>query len=568
MRVNHLFKVLAVLSPIVIASTFSPNSIANESLSAQKAKLDLQFEKSKQLSEDIAKMRKEESKRRDQEYQNEIESQKAELREEAKKELSSLGDIDSTLVINIPKPDLAQLTFDQGIQRAPAIDDEASKNILEVSSEVVEAQNLVIELADQTPELSAEEIANAIVEKEEVVVDTQEVVVDTQEVVVDTQEVVVDTQEVVVDTQEVIVKTEKEKPSIVEVLSQEEVEKQLVEEKMASIEIENVQPRNISGDEVEADKKDESQIIVEVKDSLDKAVATNNNVQSDAEMSIASKEEILDSILNQENAVIVLEEKVAVEEVENKSQLEKDLEVAKKELEEAKIALKEKEVKIEEQEIAYTEMNQAYCEQKSQLGDLQERIESIEELKSAAVVNPMQSQMETLMQLMAMNMMGQQGPSFNYQPSLGSDSMLGLILANQRQIYGVKQASVLDLLGTNGLNYNVYNVGGNMVGGNYENAFTPNLSTTQNLTKQNANMGPLANLNDFLTSGFNFEQSGIANESRFAQMDQQNNGMTAAQAQLQQNLAQARNVSSNIVPEQKAQTTEARSDDDLANTVK
>ena len=561
MRVNHLFKVLAVLSPIVIASTFSLNSIANESLSAQKAKLDLQFEKSKQLNEDIAKMRKEESKRRDQEYQNEIESQKTELREEAKKELSSLGDIDSTLVISIPKPDLAQLTFDQGIQRAPAIDDEASKNILEVSNEVVEAQNLVIELADQTPDLSAEEIANAIVDK-------QEVAADTQEVVADTKEVVADTQEVAADTQEVIAKAEKEKPSIVEVLSQEEVEKQLVEEKMASIEIESVHPRNISGDQVENDKKDESQIKVEVKDSLDKAVATNNNVQSDTEMSIASKEEILDSILNQENAVVELEEKVAVEEVENKSQLEKDLEVAKKELEEAKIALKEKEAKIEEQEIAYTEMNQAYCEQKSQLGDLQERIESIEELKSATVVNPMQSQMETLMQLMAMNMMGQQGPSFNYQPSLGSDSMLGLILANQRQIYGVKQASVLDLLGTNGLNYNVYNVGGNMVGGNYENAFTPNLSTTQNLTKQNANMGPLANLNDFLTSGFNFEQSGIANESRFAQMDQQNNGMTAAQAQLQQNIAQARNVSSNIVPEQNTQVAEARSDDDLANTVK
>ena len=234
----------------------------------------------------------------------------------------------------------------------------------------------------------------------------------------------------------------------------------------------------------------------------------NEQLQANAEnLQPEEVEAALETIEISEEEVANLEGEVEASDEADKPTLEQQLEKAKVELAEAKEALKEKESSIEALAEENLSLNKAYCSLNTKQNSLETEMAAIRESLTKPVNN---DSMQAMMQLFMMNMMGTQGPS--YIESLGDRSKRANPFGSEMGMRMLSLSDLFDAKSTgNGINYNVWNVGGNYIGGNSTQAFAPNFQSEVGNERQ---ANPYSAMRQASVSeGFNFS-TGINDQQR------------------------------------------------------
>jgi hypothetical protein len=252
-----------------------------------------------------------------------------------------------------------------------------------------------------------------------------------------------------------------------------------------------------------------------------------------------------------------------------KTEIETKLEKALADLEAAKKSLTEKEDKIAEQKKDFDEKletqatefadfkeetNKAYCEREDQFAALTAKIEALQNND----VNKIQETMMAMMMPMYMNMMANQGPRVQN----GFDNNFAKNFFGQNnggQQYGLNMLSLSDLFNsrsTGGMNYNVYNIGGDYVGGNFSS--NPIAGGVTNAQQFRYNENPMsqfaANQDPMRPFSFNFANNSTLDSNRFEQLNNQSSFAHRDQIESNiRNMSEGRNIFNNTPRTQQPQ---------------
>lgn len=261
-----------------------------------------------------------------------------------------------------------------------------------------------------------------------------------------------------------------------------------------------------------------------------------------------------------------------------KTEIEQKLEKALADLEEAKKSLTEKEAKLADQKVKFEEkletqiatfndykeeQNKAYCEREDQFAELTAKIEELQNND----VNKIQETMMAMMMPMYMNLLGSQGP--RVQSGFDNNFAQNFFKQNNRgQEYGLNMLSLSDLFNarsTGGMNYNVYNIGGDYVGGNFSS--NPISGGISNAQQYRYNENPItqyglqtAGLQDSMRPfSFNFGNNATLDSNRFEQLNSQSS--YAHRDQIESNIQrmnEGRNIFNNQPREQRTEVRQTR----------
>lgn len=287
-------------------------------------------------------------------------------------------------------------------------------------------------------------------------------------------------------------------------------------------------------------------------DSVETVATLSSSIVSEvASSEDLSEEEVTETLVNIESAEATANEialelqstEVTAKDSEVKTELQEKLEKVLAELEEAKKSLQEKDKMLAEQkqeheevmeaqvskfedlEEAQENLNKAYCEREDQFAALTAKVEELQNNN----VNKIQETMMAMMMPMYMNMIANQGPRVNN----GFDGDFAQKFFGQRnrgQDYGLQMLSLADLFNgrsMGGVNYNVYNIGGDYVGGNFQS--NPVSGGVTNAQQFRYNQNPALQFGQQLTGAqdpmrpfsFRFDNGGTLDSSRFDQLNNQ-----------------------------------------------
>jgi hypothetical protein len=256
-----------------------------------------------------------------------------------------------------------------------------------------------------------------------------------------------------------------------------------------------------------------------------------------------------------------------------KTEIEQKLEKALADLEEAKKSLTEKEAKLVDQKVKFEEkletqiatfndykeeQNKAYCEREDQFADLTAKIEELQNNN----VNKVYETMIAMLMPNLMNRIGSEGP--RVQSGFDNNFAQNFFKQNNRgQEYGLNMLSLSDLFNarsTGGMNYNVYNIGGDYVGGNLSS--NPISGGISNAQQYRYNENPItqyglqtAGLQDPMRPfSFNFGNNATLDSNRFEQLNNQSS--YAHRDQIESNIQrmnEGRNIFNNQSREQRTE---------------
>ncbi len=468
MKLTKLFALSAVLAPVVLAATLSPDALANQSKSPQQLKLEMQaqnqeFARLQQMSKEM---------REKQTAENE-----AEARENAIAEIQAARE-SIQFTIEKPKIEIPVLSLDleQIISEPPrenyvgrqlsVIEAETEREIAspEEANEIAEAAIIPDTL---TLEALALEYASGEAQRKVAADDTEQK--NAQSIVIQEKPVIVadqtSTEQI---AQQVVAQNSTERSEV------EQTEKPIV----GSVVIDegnDTEAEKVKAAEAEAQRLAESSNNNLVEEVSDVAIAAQQLLDqaSEDEMDEGEAQRIAAAISEVEDTAGVLDTKVDNQVIseDELSDLKVELEDAKKQLAEAKEKLSEKDKKFAKLEEKNKALTNAYCEQKTDYLELSNKIESFE----TSFLGGINEKFDMLTQLLTMNLLAQQGPQtpslYNFNPGLSS--------ANPRLQYfglenGLRLATLNDFFDSRSLRNNmmngnttVYNVTGDFYAGGY-----------------------------------------------------------------------------------------------------
>ncbi|MEE2671411.1 MAG: hypothetical protein VYA54_06865 [Bdellovibrionota bacterium] len=512
MKLTKLFALSAVLAPVVLAATLSPDALANQSKSPKELRFEMQAQIAQyaQLQQDTDEMLDKRQAEADAEFMADVKTNLDQLKTEQKFDAPV---IDAPVIsLNLekivtepPRENYVgrQLSVVEAKTEREIADPEEANKIADSSiiPEVLTLDQLAeIALNHATGEAQREVAAkdtekDATVDKVEVTDDKPAVVVNqipTQQIA--DQLVTQDTSEKMEKTDKPVVgsvvideandtKAEKIKAAEAaeaERLAQEEAEKVKAAEaaeaeRLAQEEAEKVKAAEAAEAErlaqVEAEKEKTeiaeqvAQVAGDANKLLDKA-SKDSIDEGDAQRIAAAIAEVEDKAEVLEAEV---EDEAASE--DELSELKVELEDAKKQLAQAKEKLSEKDKKFAKLEEKNEALTNAYCEQKTDYLELSNKIESFE----TSFLGGINEKFDMLTQLLTMNLLAQQGPQtpslYNFNPGLSRSNPR---LQNFGLENGLRLATLNDFFDSRSLRNNmmngnttVYNVKGDFYAGGY-----------------------------------------------------------------------------------------------------
>ncbi len=531
MKLTKLFALSAVLAPVVLAATLSPDALANQSKSPKELRFEMQAQIAQyaQLQQDTDEMLDKRQAEADAEFMADVKTNLDQLKTEQKFDAPV---IDAPVIsLNLekivtepPRENYVgrQLSVVEAKTEREIADPEEANKIADSSiiPEVLTLDQLAeIALNHATGEAQREVAAkdtekDATVDKVEVTDDKPAVVVNqipTQQIA--DQLVTQDTSEKMEKTDKPVVgsvvideandtKAEKIKAAEAaeaERLAQEEAEKVKAAEaaeaeRLAQEEAEKVKAAEAAeaerlaqeeAEKVKAAEAAEAERLAQVEAEKEKTEIAEQvaQVAGDANKLLdkASKDSIDEGDAQRIAAAIAeVEDKAEVLEAEVEdeaasedelSELKVELEDAKKQLAQAKEKLSEKDKKFAKLEEKNEALTNAYCEQKTDYLELSNKIESFE----TSFLGGINEKFDMLTQLLTMNLLAQQGPQtpslYNFNPGLSRSNPR---LQNFGLENGLRLATLNDFFDSRSLRNNmmngnttVYNVTGDFYAGGY-----------------------------------------------------------------------------------------------------
>ena len=490
MKLTKLFAISAVLAPVMLAATISPEAVAQETESSPqlspraqelqdlKAQLDEQTELAIELQNESYERQRQMREEREAEFRAEnaaaIERASIEMTESLNYDFE-LPEIQIELEpIEIPFVSRGMALDEAEEQRelAPA---EVSNDEAESPQELESLENIALLAAQGNTEEAESALAevNATEETtEETVVEstTEETVVEsvvestvesTEVTTAEATEITPEQEETVREATRSAMDTVTEAATIVFDSAANAVDSLVSNDDSSTEEL----SEELDSEELDSSVEDRVEEIVETADEILDEATEEKSEEEIAELQIAIEEEEAEILVATEAV-----EESAVDE-EEQTELNSDLANAQEELEEARALLAERDESIEELVADKKSLTNAYCEQKSSLTSLTERFEAFERDSIGSLSN----NFNMLAQLFLMNMLAQQGaqaPQFEVNHGLsaydprrafyGLES--GLQVASLNDFFRSRAGNAGMMMGGN---TNIYNVTGDFYAGAY-----------------------------------------------------------------------------------------------------